>query len=100
MISIYITFPTKEEAVKLSKLLLDRKLIACSNISQVDSLYVWEEALCNESEWVVRMKSRDTLWNEIVKIVEEEHSYDVPCILKYSIEPNEKYKHWVFEQTQ
>ncbi|MCK4938457.1 MAG: divalent cation tolerance protein CutA [Methanosarcinales archaeon] len=40
-IFIYITNPTKEEARKVAKHLLEKDLFTYANIFQIDSLYWW-----------------------------------------------------------
>ena len=95
MILVYITNPTKEEAKKIAKHLIEKKLIACANIFPIESLYNWNEKLADESEFVLLGKTKEEDYDKIVAEVEKIHSYDVPCILKIPMEANGKYEDWL-----
>lgn len=92
---IYITHPSEVEAQRISRHLLNNKLIACTNIFPISSAYWWQGAIQNEREWVSIVKT--TLENyEVVKIeIEKVHSYEVPCILKITVEANASYEQWI-----
>jgi periplasmic divalent cation tolerance protein len=95
MILVYITNPTKEEAKKIARHLVERKLIACANIFPTKSLYSWEGKLADEEEFVLFGKTKEENYVRIVTEVEKIHSYDVPCILKLPMEANKKYENWL-----
>jgi periplasmic divalent cation tolerance protein len=38
----YITNPSKEEAKRIAKHLLDKRIIACANIFPIESMYWWD----------------------------------------------------------
>ena len=79
---VIMTAPNKEEAVRIVRILLDERLIACANIlDPVFSLFWWQGKIEKENEVLVLMKSNRTLFKKIAKRVIELHSYDVPEIL-------------------
>lgn len=94
-ILVYITNPTKKEAEKIAKLLLEKRLIACANIFATRSLYHWKGKMENGREFVLLGKTENRNFNKIVKVVEKNHSYDIPCIAKLPIGFNAKYANWV-----
>jgi periplasmic divalent cation tolerance protein len=98
LIAIYTTFPSKEEAAKVSDMLLSEKLIACYNISQVESSYWWKWDIARSGEVVSLLKTKKEYWERVKNRVLELHSYDIPCILKFDIEANGEYAKWVSEQ--
>ena len=53
MTLIYITCKDEKEAVKISKHLLGKSLIACSNIHPIRSMYMWNKKLQDEKEFVI-----------------------------------------------
>ena len=57
MTIIYITCKDEEEAVKISKHLLDKKLIACSNMHPIRSMYFWKGKIQDEKEVVIIAKT-------------------------------------------
>jgi periplasmic divalent cation tolerance protein len=91
IILIYITNPTKEEAVKISSHLLMKKLIACANIFPVDSLYWWKGKIANEKEFVIIAKTSENNFGKVKDEVERIHSYTIPCIIKIKAGANDKY---------
>lgn len=97
MTLIYITCKDEKEAVKISKLLLDKKLIACSNMYPIRSMFIWEGKMQDEKEYVMMAKTKEKNFEKIKKEVERIHSYDVPCILKIDAEANESFDKWVNE---
>ena len=95
MTIVYITCRDEKEAVKISKYLLEKRLIACSNIHPIRSLYWWKGKIQDEKEYAIIAKTIDKNYNKIKKEVSKIHSYDVPCILKIDAEANESYEKWV-----
>ena len=95
MTLIYITCKDEGEAVKISKHLLDKKLIACSNMHSITSMYLWNKSIQDENEFVIMAKTKEKKYGKIKEEVSKLHSYDVPCILKIDAEANEIYDKWV-----
>ncbi len=100
MILIYITCKDEEEAVKISKHLLNKKLIACSNIHPTRSMYWWKEKIQDDKEFVIIAKTLEKNYKKIKEEVKKLHSYQIPCILKINAEANESYEKWVNEEVK
>ena len=100
MTLIYITCKDDEEAVKISKHLLEKKLIACSNMHPIRSMYWWEGKIQDEKETVIIAKTLEKNYGKIKEEVSKLHSYDVPCILKIDAEANESYDKWVNDEVR
>lgn len=96
---IYVTYPNEEEATKLCSRLLELGLIACANIYPIQSMYRWEGKINKEKEWISILKSSEQNWEKLQESISELHSYDTPCITRWSASANEKYSHWVNEST-
>lgn len=97
---IYSTAPEKE-AEEISRKLLEQKLIACSNIFPVSSIYKWEGEIKEEKEAGMILKTKGELADKVIKRIKELHSYDVPEILIINIEKgNDKYLKWISEVTK
>ena len=95
MTLVYITCKDEKEAVKLSKYLLEKRLIACSNLFPIRSMYWWKGKIQDEKEYVILAKTLGKNYNKIKEEVSKIHSYDIPCILKIDAEANESYGRWV-----
>ena len=100
MALIYITCSNEQEAVKISKHLLNKKLIACSNINPIRSLYRWEGKLQDEKEYAIMAKTKGKNFEKIKQEVRKIHSYKMPCILKIDAEANEEYDRWVNKEVK
>lgn len=92
---IYITCKDEEEAVKISKHLLNKRLIACSNMYPIKSMYWWKGKIEDNKEFVIMAKTLGKNYKTIKKEIKKLHSYDIPCILKIDAEANEDYQKWV-----
>ena len=98
LIFVYITNPNKEEAEKIAKHLLERKLIACANIFEIDSLYLQEKEIAKENEFVLIAKTAEDNFEKVKNEVKKIHSYKIPCIVKIPVSANEKYSNWLKEK--
>lgn len=100
MILVYITCKDKKEAVKISEHLLKKRMIACSNIFPIQSMYWWNQKIVNDNEVVLLAKTTDKNYEIIKKEVKKLHSYEIPCILKIPSEANKEYEKWVKKETK
>ena len=100
MTLIYITCKDEEEAVKISKHLINKRLIACSNMYPIRSMYRWKGKLQDEKEFVLMTKTIEKNYGKIKEEVKKIHSYDVPCILKIEAEADEGYDKGVNEEVK
>lgn len=94
-IFVYITNPTKKEAEKIARRLLEKRLIACANIFPVGSFYWWKDKIEHGKEYALIGKTKEKYYRKIIKEVEKIHSYSVPCVAKLPAFFNEKYKKWL-----
>ena len=100
-ILITTTFDNKEECDKVVDLLLEERLVSCCQISTITSKYHWKGNIEETNEFQVKMKSKKELYNEIEKIILENHSYEVPQIVYYDIDGGLKdYLDWINNETR
>ena len=102
----YVTINDFSKAQALAKLLVEKKLVACTNIvgnteNPITSIYRWEGKIEEDKEFLMIMKSRTQLLREIVDEVKKNHSYTVPEVIACPIlGGNVDYLNWVFESTK
>lgn len=78
----FITTDTVDSARKIVTTLLEKKLIACANISgQVESHYWWHGEIHRSSEIVIWLKSLESFAAKIETEVAKIHPYECPCIV-------------------
>ncbi len=99
---INCTTKNKEEAIYIAKSLVERKLIACCNIvPSITSVYEWKNELCCDEEYLMIMKTKTELFNEVEIVIKELHTYDTPEIICIPINNgSSEYLSWVNDQTK
>ena len=97
---VYMTAGNKEEASRIAKGLVQRRLAACVNIIDgMHSIYEWEGTLQDEQEVVMIAKTHTDCMPELVEAVKVMHSYDCPCIVELSVSGgNNAFLEWVGAQ--
>jgi len=96
-IIVFVTTANKVEAEKISRTLLEERLIACANIvNPVVSFFHWKGNVDCADECLVIMKSRLDLFAALEERVKALHSYEVPEILALPIvEGSADYLAWM-----
>ncbi len=99
---IFITTGTDEEAHRIANMLLNQKKVACVNIlPKVRSLFWWQGKLDSAQESLLIVKTRASLLSEIVSMVREVHSYDVPEVIALPIiGGNPDYLEWIGKEVK
>ena len=92
-----ITTSSEEEAQGIAELLINQRKAACVNIvPRVNSLFWWEGKLDSAQESLLIVKTKASLFPEIVEIVKGVHSYEVPEIIALPIiDGSEGYLKWL-----
>ena len=85
-IVVLITAGSEEEAHNIAESLVKGKKAACVNIvPAVDSLFWWEGKIESAQESLLLVKTKASLFPEIVELVKRTHSYEVPEIIALPI---------------
>ena len=101
-IVLFITTPTTEEAQRISRVLLEQRKVACVNIMpRVSSLFWWQGKIDSAQESLLIIKTTASQLNELVTLVKELHSYDVPEIVAMPIVGgNQEYLEWIGKEVK
>ncbi len=95
-IIIQTTCSNKIEAKSIAKNLIENKLAACIQMSEIESFYTWENKICNEKEILLSIKTKKENFKKIKSKIKELHSYDVPEIISLRIEnASKEYKKFI-----
>jgi len=100
MIMIYCPFPSKGEARKVAKLLLNEKSIVCANIFPVNSIYRWKDKIEDTEEHALIAKTNKTKAESAIKTLKKEHSYDTPAIISWEAGSNRRYAKWMEKELE
>ena len=90
MIAIFTTTDNLKEARKLAKTLVEQKLVACTQISDIESFYNWENNVQNNQEFRIMFKTTKNKYKDVEREILKIHSYDLPAI--YAVDVDELYK--------
>ena len=98
---IYVTCKDPAEARTIGKILVQEKLAACVNIlPQMESIYIWQDAIETANESVLVIKSRSSLMDKCADRIKSLHSYSVPCILELTVSGGSaEYISWIKNHT-
>jgi periplasmic divalent cation tolerance protein len=91
------TCSSGDEAEKIARRLLEKRLAACVNILPgARSLYHWQGAIEESAEFLLLIKSRRGSVREVAREIQRVHSYDVPEVVVLPIvDGSERYLEWL-----
>jgi periplasmic divalent cation tolerance protein len=101
-IVVFITVPDEVVATSLARALVEERLAACVNrVPGVRSTYFWQGKLCEDSELLLVVKTRRSLFEPLRTRVRELHPYTVPEIIALPIAlGHEDYLTWIAQVTR
>lgn len=82
------------------EMIMNAKLCACVSYVKVRSLYLWENKLNDEEEFIALFKTTKKKAKELRNRIEKQHPYDVPEILEIFIDKASRpYLDWLIGST-
>lgn len=99
IVVLLTTVHSFDEAERIAQELVKQKLAFCVSISAAErSLYVWQEKLCNEQEWPLKIKTQQSHLQSILDWFEQEHPFDEPEFIVLKTEQSSQaYEQWSHE---
>ena len=96
---VLTTAASEEEARKIARHLVERRLAACVNIvPQIASIYRWQDNVEEAREWLLIVKTTAAAFGEVRQAIRGLHSYDVPECLCLTVEDGSPtYLEWITE---
>lgn len=97
-----VTIDDLDRGISIARTLVEQKLAACVNIvPEIRSIYSWKGQVCSETERLLMVKTRQSLFPQIQRTVREMHSYEVPEIISFTMEDGlPEYLGWIDEVTK
>lgn len=98
----FITAGSMEEAVAISRALVEERLAACCNIvNPVTSVYRWGGSVVEDAEILIIAKTRKSLLKPLIERVASMHSYEVPEVISVALgQGHPPYMKWLKETTE
>ena len=83
-------------AKSIAKVLVEQRLAACVQVLPIESVYIWQDKVCDENEVMLFIKSKTELFDKIVAAIRDNHTYEVPEIIKVPITGGlPEYQKWI-----
>ena len=98
---VFTNLPSQTAALELARGLVERRLAACVNVlNGCTSVYRWKDAIEQEQEVPVLIKTRAVRYEELEAAIRELHPYELPEIVAVPIVRGlPDYLDWVTEGT-
>ncbi len=95
------TCGTQENARQITESLLEKRLVACVQESKIFSSYIWEGKIERNEEFILKMKTKKSLYKEVEQEILRLHNYEVPEIAMFDIvDGNQAYLDWIEKETK
>src|SRR5918911_5570661 len=91
------TAGSKEEAQKLARALVERRLAACVNVvGPIESCYTWKGAIENATEYLLVIKTVTGAFERVRDAIKELHSYELPECISIPVDNGSReYLEWI-----
>ena len=80
LIAIHTTVGTRAQAQHMARTLVERRLAACAEISEIESFYSWKGAIQNEPEFRLVLKTTEARYEAAEAAIVELHPYELPAV--------------------
>ena len=95
---VLTTVSSQQESNILAELLVKEKLAACVQTLPITSTYTWEGEMVKDSEWLLLIKTKSEVYEELESFILANHSYDTPEIMQLPVEKGfPGYLSWIDE---
>ena len=89
------TESSKSNALRVAKLLIQKKLAACVSIKQIFSIYEWEDDIEETKEFEIIIKSKPEFKDDLIDFLHKISTYDLPQIIYKKYHSEMKYYDWL-----
>jgi periplasmic divalent cation tolerance protein len=96
-IQVTTTTSKEEEARRLGRAMVEKRLAACAQVlGPVSSVYWWQGKMEEAAEWLCVFKTRGALFEQLEKEIRRIHPYEVPEIVALPIADGSRdYLEWI-----
>ncbi len=95
-LSVHTSVSNLSDAKKLSRTLLEEKLIACANILPCSSIYQWQGRVEDSDEVLMILKTDIETYPLLENRLRNLHPYEEPMIVAFAVQNGSKsYLQWI-----
>ena len=92
---IITTESSNANALRMAKLVIQKKLAVCVSIKEIFSIYEWEGKIEKTKEFEITFKSKPELKDDLINFLYKISTYDVPQIIYNKYNAEKKYFDWL-----
>jgi periplasmic divalent cation tolerance protein len=101
IVAVYVLFGSGEEARRIGRDMVERRLAACVNIlAPCHSIYRWQGAIEEAAEVPAFFKTTAAGADALARAVRLAHGYEVPAIGIFPVSTDDAYRNWVGESVE
>lgn len=90
------TTETEEDAQRIARVLVENRVAACVQSMPIHSTYWWQGEVQTAREWLLIIKTRASVFEELTRAIKELHPYHVPEIIATPIsDGSPDYLNWL-----
>lgn len=86
LIAVLTTTATRDEALRIAEALVQQRLVACVQISQIESVYRWQGEVQHEPECRLLCKTTAAQYPQLEAAIRALHPYELPAIFALPVE--------------
>jgi periplasmic divalent cation tolerance protein len=99
-LAVVTTIDSRERALALAHALVERRLAACVQLSDIESVYRWDGVVRQDREVRLLCKTTGARYAEVESAIRELHSYELPAIHAVALDQVESaYGAWIDANT-
>ena len=92
---VITTESSRANALRIAKLIVQKKLAACVSIKQIFSIYKWNDDIEETKEFEITIKSKPEFKDYLIEFLNKISTYDVPQIIYKKYNSEMKYYDWI-----
>lgn len=100
-IQVMTTVDSEDTAQEIADKLIGKHLAACVQVlGPIRSRYWWQGEVADDREWLLLIKSRREIYQQLEQAIQEQHPYSVPEILAVPVVAGHRaYLDWLNQET-
>ncbi len=100
LIAVYTSIDSIQQARSMARTVVERRLAACAQITEIESFYRWEGEVQNDAEYRILFKTTEACYAPLEAAILELHSYELPAIHAVALaHVHDPYGAWIADET-
>lgn len=102
LIVVVTSVGTEDQALDIAHALIRNRQAACVNlVPNVHSIYRWKGRVCDDSEFLLMIKTRASEFESVRKTIQQINTYELPEVLAYRVdESSDAFSSWITKMTE